>query len=231
MADDVSPVERFTRRLSRSAKMAVTSAFALSLGCSAAQEKPAIETVLTSPATRQESFEATLRVLDAHPEYVDEFFRLTLKHPSTLERFLDNDARNLENDDLARRTAAHLAAHPAGLYRIMLKTLDAISDKPLAMSAVAKAMMERPQVAAMVLAQREDAIRATLTALVKEVRKNDRARRAFLNGMEENSDPLAKLLADNPRVLGRLLKSMAGIGASKGKAELGDLMKALSNPE
>jgi hypothetical protein len=199
--------------------------------CSASTQKPAVETVLSSPATRTESFEATLRVLDEHPEYVDELFARARKHRPTLERLLEDNAVDLADNDLARRTAAHLAMHPAGLYRTMLKTLDAISDKQLAMAAVAKAMTERPQVAAMVITQREEATISTLTALVKEVQKNDRARRAFLTGVEDNSDALARLLVANPRVLGALVKAMGSAGASKGRAELAALGKALGDSD
>jgi hypothetical protein len=199
--------------------------------CSASTQKPAVETVLSSPATRKESFEATLRVLDQHPEYVDELFAMARKHPAMLERLLENNAVGLADDELARRTAAHLAVHPAGLYRTMLKTLDAISDEPLAMAAVAKAMTERPQVSAMVLSQREEAVTTNFTALVKEVHKNDRARRGFLVGVEQNSDALARLLVANPRVLGQLVQAMGRAGVSKGKAELAALGKALGGSE
>lgn len=216
-------------RSTLSLKVACLAVFAF--GCSASTEKPALQAVLSNGDTRHETFEATLRVLDQHPEYVDELFQLARKHPSTLDRLLEDDAQALSDDDLARRTAADLAAHPEGLYRVMLKTLDAVAGNQLAMAAVAKALSERPQVAAMVMSQRQEAIILTFTALVKEVEKNGEARRAFLSGMEQNGDALARLLVANPRVLGALVKAMASAGVNNGKKELAAFGKALGAPD
>ncbi len=225
------PTSTSTNHASVHCLKAACLAAAFAFGCSASTEKPALQAVLSNGDARHETFEATLRVLDQHPEYVDELFQLARKHPSALDRLLEDDAQALSDDELATRTAAHLAAHPEGLYRTMLKTLDAISDKQPAMDAVAKALSERPQVAAMIMSQRQEAIILTFTALVKEVEKNGDARRAFLSGMEQNSDALARLLVANPRVLGALVKAMASAGVNKGKAELAALGKALDGSD
>ncbi len=196
-------------------------------GCSASSEKPAVQSALDSPKVRRESFEATLRVLDQHPEYVDELFEETLRHKPTLERFLEDTARTLNDERLAHRTAVHLARYPDSLRETLVKTLDEVSDKPAAMRAAAQAMEERPEVAAMIIIQREDALRATFRSLVGEVQKNAEARRWFLDAMQENSVPLAKLLADNPHVLATLVKAFGDVGAHKGKQELDAFVKAI----
>jgi hypothetical protein len=194
----------------------VLAALALT-ACSAGAQKPALEAVLKSKQQRTESLEATLRVMDQHPEYVDELFAMTLRHPATLNRFLEDDARGLEDDALATVTAKHLAAHPAGLKRIMIKNLDEISSKPEAMNAVAEAMTERPEVAAMVVAQRQEAVRALFTELVRQVQKNAKARAAFVQAMKDNAEPLANIAAENPQVIAALAKALAGVEAARGK--------------
>lgn len=102
----------------------------LSFGCSAGVQKPALDTAFANDAMRAETFEATLRALDEHPEYVDELFVATLSHPVTLDRFLRATARELERDEFARFTAERLVAEPKGLKRTLVAVLDEASDDP-----------------------------------------------------------------------------------------------------
>src|SRR4051812_5613317 len=173
----------------------------LTLGCSAGAQKPAIDAALKEPKTRQEAFEATLRVLDEHPEYVPEFLETALHHETALEAILDDTARRLQDDGLARRTANHLAKYPSGLKQVLIAVLDRISGEPAALAGAAEAMAARPQVAAIVITQRADAVRSTLHALVVEVMKNSKARQWFLRGMAENSSQLTAIIAEDPQVL------------------------------
>jgi hypothetical protein len=191
-----------------------------SSACSAGAQKPAIETVMKDKRQRTESLEATLRVTDQHPQYVDELFALVLRHPATLERFLQNHSRGLSEDELSRTTAKHLAAHPPGLKQVMIANLDEVSDDPAAMGAVAEAMTARSQVAAMVITRRPEAVRALVTALIAEVQKNREARMAFVKALQENREPLARILAENPEVLASIVKALLAIGATEGKQKL-----------
>jgi hypothetical protein len=199
----------------------------LTAGCSASSQKPAIATALDNRKMRDESFEATLRVLDEHPEYVDEFFKAALRHQATLDRFLRNTAHELERDEFARFTAERLVTSPAGLKQILIAVLDTASDDPAALHAMSEAMAARPQLAAIVVVQSDASIRGDLRALLAEVLKNPDARRSFLVALSENSDAMARILAPNPEVLGAMLKAFAKVGAAKGKKELEELSKAL----
>src|SRR5688572_25564149 len=98
---------------------------ALSLtGCSVGQKRGLLETAFDDRERRQEYFEATLRVLDEHPEYVDEFFVAANKHPKTLDRFIANTSRDLRDEKLASITAKHLAANPESLKQVLVQTLE-----------------------------------------------------------------------------------------------------------
>ncbi|HKO48302.1 MAG TPA: hypothetical protein VJV79_11290 [Polyangiaceae bacterium] len=198
-------------------KQIASGALLALFGCSAGAQKPVLEGALKDPTMRRESFEATLRVLDEHPEYVPEFMDLALKHETALEALLDDTARRLQDDGLARRTANHLAKYPNGLRQTLIAALDRISGEPAALEGAAQAMAARPQVAAIVITQREDAVRSTLRALVVEVSKNSKARQWFLRGMAENSPQLTALIADDPEVMGAFAKAVASVGAAKGK--------------
>ncbi len=201
----------------------------LVVGCAASSQKPAIDTALENDELRAESLEATLRVFDEHPEYVDELFQMTLRHPRTLDRFLQNAAEDLKQDALARRTAKHLTAQPEGLRQILIATLDEATHDEAARDAVARAMAARPQAGAIAIVQRDDAILASMSALIDEVMKNARARRAFLQAMEENSPELARLLANNPDLLGKMAGELAKAGVSRGGKRLEAVKRALEN--
>lgn len=196
----------------------------LTLGCSAGAQKPAIDAALKEPKTRQEAFEATLRVLDEHPEYVPEFLETALHHETALDAILDDTARRLQDDGLARRTANHLAKYPSGLKQVLIAVLDRISGEPAALAGAAEAMAARPQVAAIVITQREDAVRSTLHALVVEVMKNGKARQWFLRGMAENSSQLTAIIAEDPQVLAAFAKAVVAVGAGKGRQAVKDAL-------
>ena len=197
-------------------------------GCGAGAQKPAIETALDNDKVRAQSFEATLRVLDEHPTYVDEFLTAARnRHPATLDRFLRDTARELERDEFARFTANRLVLDPAGTKQILIATLDAASDKPAVLLAISEAMAARPQLSAIVVVQSDATIRSTLHALMQEVAKNPEARRSFLTAISENADGMAQLLAPNSAVLAALMKAFARVGVKKADKELAALLKAL----
>jgi hypothetical protein len=196
----------------------------LTLGCSASAQKPAVDTALKNDQTRHEAFEATLRVLDEHPEYVPEFLEIAQHHESALEAILDDTALRLQEDGLARRTANHLAKYPDAIKQVLIAVLDRISGEPAALAGAAQAMAARPQVAAIVITQREDAVRSTLHALVVEVSKNSKARQWFLRGMAENSSQLTAIIAEDPEVLGAFAKAVVAVGAAKGKQAVKDTL-------
>lgn len=197
-------------------------------GCGAGAQKPAIATAIDNDKIRAESFEATLRVLDEHPTYVDEFLTIARnRHPATLDRFLRDTARELERDEFARFTADRLVLAPKGTKQILIATLDAASDKPAVLQAMSEAMAARPQLAAIVVVQSDATIRSTLHALMKEVAKNPEARRSFLTAIGENADVMAQILAPNAAVLAALMKAFAHVGVDNADKELAALVKAL----
>lgn len=221
--------EGATRAKSTGAWRVYVPLVALLMGCGASAQKPAIETAISDDKLRGQAFEATLRILDEHPEYVDEFFVNALRHPRTLDRLLQNTAKQLEQDDFARMTARRLAEQPNGLKQTMIATLDAISDKPASLEAVAVAMRERPKIAAMVLVQREDAMRATVKALVREASGNAEGRRALLLAIQDNSYPMAALIAQDAKVTASMFRAFGKVGLEKGKNELNALVKAIGS--
>jgi hypothetical protein len=134
---------------------AVTAACTLALACTVPQKKAAVAASVDDPERRRESFEATLRVLDENPEYVDEFFRLALeRHPATLGRFLRDTVRTYDDSEkLVEWSAAELVQEPPSLHRILVATLDAAAEREPARAAIARAIGDRPALAARALAE------------------------------------------------------------------------------
>jgi hypothetical protein len=57
--------------------------------------------------------------------------------------------------------------------------------------------------------------------------KNKQARTAFLAGLQENSDPMAQILATNPETMGKLMAALTKVGVATGKEELKAAVKEL----
>jgi hypothetical protein len=138
----------------------------LAAGCTVSQKRAAVEKATDDPERRREAFEATLRVLDENPEYVDEFFRLALVHRPTLERFLHDTVAELERSRwLPEATARELARDPKALQRILVETLDASRGRRPAEEALLAAMRARKEPIAGLLASDPDTMKALMGAL------------------------------------------------------------------
>jgi hypothetical protein len=196
-------------------------------GCSASAQKPAIATALDRSQVRHETFEATLRVLDEHPEYVSEFLTTAQAHPRALDRFMSDTARELRRDEFARFVAKRLTKDPEGLEMTLVACMDEASDDPAALEAMSRAMAARPQLAAIVVVQSDASLRSNLRALLAEVLKNPQARRSFLVAVGENSDAMARIIAPDGEVMAKLMKAFARVGVAKAEKQLADFAKAL----
>jgi hypothetical protein len=201
------------------------------MGCGASGKKQALDVALDNRQQRQETFEATLRELDEHPEYVDELFKLALEHPYTLDRFLRNAALHMHDRKLAELTAKHLVGNPEGLELVLVRTLDALHGNAPAKRAAAEAMRQRAGVSADVLASHPEALHANVVALTEAVVGRPPARKAFLQAMSEKSPELAQLLIANPGVLERVMKAIISAGFQQDRSKMLALLKELADPD
>ena len=148
-------------------------------------------------------------MLDENPGYVDEFFLLARRgHTPTLERFIENTAREATDRELARRLAAHLVQHPASLEAIQVETFDAAREHPEARAAMARALEKRPDVAAQVVSEHPESLRIVSPPLVAAVLAHHESRVAFLAAMQAVSPAVAGLLAKNPETLTVLMRDV-----------------------
>ena len=197
------------------------------LGCTTGQKAKAVDVVLDGEGRRKESFEATLRVLDDNPTYVDEFFVIARKHPKTLDRFIANAARDLKREELAKITARHLAKNPDSLKQVLVQTMDAAKASPEARAAIAAAIEERAALASEIMADKPSAMQASFEAMVDAIADRPEARAAFLQSMQRTSPEIAQLLANNPSTLKAMTKAMFRVGMQHAKAEMTSLLDEL----
>lgn len=179
----------------------------LSCGCSVGMKQRLIETALSSDSARPEYLEATLRVMDAHPGYVDELFRMARRHPRTLDRVLANAAADLDEPELARQTAAHLACHPQAITEVFTRTLDEARASDAVKDAIGAAIDARREVAVQVILKDAERARGLLEATVDRLPESEVARRAFLEVMQARAPELLALIADDPATLQAMLRA------------------------
>jgi hypothetical protein len=146
-------------------------------GCATSTKATLLEKAYDDAGRRRELFEANLAALDRNPRYVDEFYALAKKHKVVMERFVDAQATDLEDsDEVAAITAQRLRAHPRGLQRTMVHTLDAVERDGGGRRAVAAAMKQRARIAADIILEEEDAL-AALGHAMAAAAKDDEGKR------------------------------------------------------
>jgi hypothetical protein len=156
---------------------------ALVAGCATSTKEALVDRTLHDRHRRLDSFEATLRVLDQHPEYVDEFFTIARRHEATLGRVIEDQSAAMDGDRaLARLTAEHLGRHPRALGNIMQETLVAIRHDQASRQAVATAMAAHADISAGIVTDDGDAMAKLVHAMGKKVEadphKRDEMRKA-----------------------------------------------------
>lgn len=152
--------------MTRSHLIAILSV-ALAASCTTKQKAEITDEAMKDPERRREILEATLRVLDANPEYTDEMFQLARRHKA-FDRLLGNTAASVKDPELAQRVARQLVAYPDGLRTVMAETLEAAQNKPDAQLAIVEAMERRADIAAAYLVEHPKQLAEVSKALVRK---------------------------------------------------------------
>jgi hypothetical protein len=197
----------------------------VSVGCGVGTQKNLFETALADDAERAVAFEATLRVLDAHPAWVDQLFIQALAHPKALEAFINASVRRLDDEALSKLMAKHLVLYPPSLYQVMIRTLDAVQTRPDGRASLDRAIHDRAAVVADVLSDDGPAVRAVMVQSVEHIAKKGEARAALLEAMQATSPTLAAMIVNNPKTMRRLMEEVVKIGARESRELLLDLFK------
>jgi len=148
-------VHRSTGRTSSSRMSVRSAAVGVAVGlsvagaaaCGTGTKKEVAKTALDamSKNERLDAFEATSRVRDEHPEFVDEFYAAARHHPPLFDRFIMNAARDLKEKQYAAITAKHLVANPDSLEQVLVTSMDSIAKSAAARAAMNRAMISRAE--------------------------------------------------------------------------------------
>jgi len=106
-------------------------------------QKSAIKTVASNDDERHKLFEATLLMLDEHPEYVDELFARLKEHPKSLDKFLALATSGAKDTAFAGLMAKHLVDYPEAVTVISIALIDDVYTRPAAEKAFLAAMRAR----------------------------------------------------------------------------------------
>lgn len=168
-----------------------------------------VATALDGDAARAEYLEAALRVLDEHPEYVDELFRLAReRHPASLDQFVASAVADLHDRSLADLAAGHLARNPASVEEILIRTLEAAEGRPAARAAVGRAIAARREIAAAIITDDARRAEALLLATVDLLASKQAARQALLGVIRARARELTGLIARDPAAFRAMLRAI-----------------------
>jgi hypothetical protein len=128
--------------------VAVSSSILISLALAActpsvAVQQSAIKTVASNDDERHKLFEATLLMLDDHPEYVDELFTRMKEHPSARDKFLALATAGARDPAFAKLMTRRLVEHPEAVTVISTSLIDDVYTRPAAEKAFLAAMRAR----------------------------------------------------------------------------------------
>ena len=120
---------------------------AATLAChpSVAVQKSAIGAAASNEDERHKLFEATLQMLDEHPEYVDELFAQLRRHPASRDQFLLLAPRGGKDPKLAQLIAGELVKTPEAVTTISTALIDDVYTRPEAEAAFLAAVRARKQ--------------------------------------------------------------------------------------
>jgi hypothetical protein len=154
-----------------------------------------------SAEERHETFEATSRVLDEHPELVDELYATARQHRPLLDRFLMNAAKDLKERPMAELTAKHLVEDPGSLEEVLVTTIDFIVRRPEARAAMNRAMVCRAESAVDILTDSPQAMTRILQTAIVAIESKPQARRTTLTAVRKNRARLLAMVKQDPELM------------------------------
>lgn len=177
-------------------------AIAGAASCTTSSKKEVAKTALDAMSRdeRRDTFEATARVLDEHPELVDEFYSVARKHRPLLDRFLANASKDLSERSMAELAAAHLVENPAALEQTMITSLDFVAKNGPARAALNRAIAARAEVATDILTDSPEALDSVLEASLITLERKPEARKATLSAVRKNRKRLLAFLKREPEL-------------------------------
>jgi hypothetical protein len=201
---------------------------AVMLCCGSQVKQEGIEKILGAMSTdqRRSSFEDTSKVLDQHPDWIDDFYLVARKHPALMRRFLANAARDLKEPELAGVTADLLTNEPASTEQMLKSTVDASVSKPEARKAIDRAVASRSEVMADIMSDDPATMDAVMAASIAVARRKPKAKQALVQAMNHHAAQVVEFAASDPKLMSAMARPVLE-AALKDKDSLIKLLKEL----
>jgi hypothetical protein len=179
----------------------------LAAACGTGGKERLLRTALHGDDSRREWLEATLRVLDDHPEYIDELYVAARGHERVLGRFTENMARDLHDEKLARMMARYFTRHPSSLRQVMIAALDEAREDRAAREAIAQGIQERGDVVLKITLEHPEMASQSLRDLLDGAESNEPLARTIAEALSEKADLAANLITDHPDLVYGMLRA------------------------
>jgi hypothetical protein len=216
---------RRARRLVAPATLVLSVAVAC---CGSHAKQEGIEKILgaMSADQRRSSFDDTSKVLDQHPDWIDDFYGVARKHPALMRRFLANATRDLKEPELAGTTAELLSNEPASTEQMLKSTVDASIGKPEARKAIDRAVASRAEAMADIMSDDPATMDAVMTASIAVAARKPKAKQALVKAMNHHAAQVVEFAASDPQLMSALARPVLE-AALKDRESLMKLLKEL----
>jgi hypothetical protein len=203
-------------------------ALALVAACTASAKQQGMEKLLAgmTPSERSDNFQDAALVLDQHPDWIDQFYEVARRHPALMKRFLTRATHDLKEPELAKTTAELLAAEPASLEQILIRTVDAAKPNKEARLAIDRAIAERAEAMSDVMTDDPETVVAVTKGFLTVASKKPAAKTALRTAVEKESPRIVEFAASDPALFSSITRSVL-VAATKDKESLVKLLKEL----
>ena len=141
-------------------------ALCLLAGLGGCTKESLLRSTLADPSDRKEIMEITLKILDEHPEYVDDLLALARGHEPMFDRLMQQSAVTLEEDPtFAPQIASKLARHPKALEVVTRATLVEGRGDAAVRSAIAAATLAESDVVQTMASEHPELVQQIMTGM------------------------------------------------------------------
>jgi hypothetical protein len=199
---------------------------ALLAGCT---KKELIGSQLAGPTSRSADLEASLQILDEHPEYLADVYAAARRHPRTLQAIVDMATADLGDPDLAKMVSARLALHPEVIDTVAREAIDATSKTPAARAAIDKAVGQRAATAVGMLADEPAVLAAVTKEAIAVLEKRPAARQAVMGALRDLAPELVAMVMKDPASMKAFVAAVVH-EATSSRASIREMLQALGGP-
>ena len=180
--------------------LGLSAALAIACGVEGKKEvaKSALDTM--NEKSRADTFEGTLRVLDEHPEYIDQIYELTKKHDKVMDRFVADASVDLKDKPLAELAARHLTENPESLENVLVVALPIIAKSPKARAAMNRALVRDAEVATDILTDDPATLSRVIEAALPILEKKQSARKNTLAAIHKDRAKVVAFVKQDPEL-------------------------------